>query len=60
MMFALDNANPDTAEIVFAVSFFLALIAAVAYAMRRPDATVWAPVLLALSVAGIALAWWVA
>ena len=59
-MFALDNANPDTAEILFAVSFFLALLGAIAYAMRRADATVWAPVLLALSVAGIALAWWVA
>jgi hypothetical protein len=59
-MIALDNANPDLAEICFAVAFFLALIAAVAYAVRRPDATVWAPVLLALAVASIALGWWVA
>lgn len=59
-MLALDNANPDTAEICFAVAFFLALVAAIAYAMRRDDATVWAPVLLALAVAGIALGWWVA
>lgn len=59
-MIALDNANADTAEIFMAVAFFLALIAAIAYAVRRPDATVWAPVLLSLAVAGIALAWWVA
>jgi hypothetical protein len=58
-MLAFDNLNADTAEIIFAVAFFLAVIAAVAYAVRRPDATVWAPVLLALSVAGLALGFWV-
>jgi hypothetical protein len=58
-MIAVDNLNGDTAEIIFAVAFFIALLAAVCYAVRRAEVVVWAPVLLALSVAGVALAFWV-
>ena len=70
-MIAIDNANPDTAEIFFAVALFLAAIAAILYAVgtravrttddaRTVNVAVWAPVLLSLAVASIGLAWWVA
>jgi hypothetical protein len=70
-IFAIDNLNADTAEVILAVAFVLGLLAAVVYVLgnRRPAhpddhghpvaVAPWAPVLLSLAVAAIALAWWV-
>jgi hypothetical protein len=72
-MLAFDNGNPDTAEWLVAIAFFLALVAAILYALgsRRTHHTtttveghhtdvLWlAPVMLSLAVASLNLAWWV-
>jgi hypothetical protein len=57
MIAAIASGNSDTAEIFFLVAMILAVLAAVAYAVRRTDVIVWAPVLLSLAVASAALAW---
>jgi hypothetical protein len=72
MMFAIDNADPDTAEIFLAIGVILGLLAALLYAIGtrpvrhvdgdhpRVNVALWAPVCLSAAVASIALAWWVA
>lgn len=65
-MLALDNGNPGTAELFFAIATILAVVAALLYAVgSKPRPTgvsviVWAPVVLSLALASLALAWWLA
>jgi predicted neutral ceramidase superfamily lipid hydrolase len=44
----------DLADAVFLVAFILAVVAAVFYAVAQPHIARWAPVAVALAVAGIA------
>ena len=57
-MFAdIASGEVDTADIFFLFAVILGVVAAIAYATRRADAVVWAPVLGWLGFACAALAW---
>jgi len=51
------HGHTDGADISFLFALILAVIAGLAYGSRRPNAIVWAPVLLAFAVACLALGW---
>lgn len=57
-MFAIDNGNPGTAELILAIALILAIVGAVFYLLSLPFVRL-APVAVALAVGAIALAWWV-
>lgn len=57
MLADIAHGHVDGADAFFLVAVILAVFAAIAYASRRPDATPWAPVLVALAIASLSLAW---
>jgi hypothetical protein len=57
MLADIATGNTSTADVFFLVALILALLAAILYAVRRPDASPFAPVLLSLAVASLSLSW---
>jgi hypothetical protein len=69
MLAEIASGNVDTADVFFLIATILAVAAAVIYALatrpvstsdtavRRVNTAVWAPVLVALSIACVAFAW---
>lgn len=57
MVADIASGNTGFADVMFLVALILGVLAALLYGSRRVDAVPFAPVLLSLAVASVALAW---